>query len=286
MYWRLIHIPRASSFEIEHEYFHFRHLTRVACPACVFQPQAGFTEQLISLDSPFTLAQAGETTMANGSLENNEVASVWHSIRPWRPTLSLSVREITSVSATFVLSSPLATVDSSTDPLLASLELDGDVEDEARDETLDGNAGSHDTDSAVVTRSTQIISDVLSKGLSVKVNGTPWQRVLMKIEDVSDEAIIILFGLMPGRQYDIELGIVPGENTIRGQITTGAHGFCLLSNRSLSFTYNLVPALVMQLMAHVLDQIPTAAKNAHSHHPTHISHLLPRLHLPYIPPHP
>ena len=30
----------------------------------------------------------------------------WHSVRPWHPTLSLSVREITSVSVTFILSSP------------------------------------------------------------------------------------------------------------------------------------------------------------------------------------
>ena len=71
---------------------------------------------------------------------------------------------------------------------------------------------------------TQIISDVLSKGLSVKVNGIPWQRVLIKIDEETDEAVIILFGLMPGRQYDVELGIVPGERTLRGQFTTGESG--------------------------------------------------------------
>ena len=71
------------------------------------------------------------------------------------------------------------------------------------------------------------MSDVLSKGLSVKVNGTPWQRVLMKIDDEADEAVIILFGLMPGRQYDVELGIVPNEKTLRSQITTGTYPVCV-----------------------------------------------------------
>lgn len=88
----------------------------------------------------------------------------------------------------------------------------------------DDNAPSEDSNLLIPessNRPTQIISDVLSKGLSVKVNGTPWQRVLMKIDEVTDEAVIILFGLMPSRQYDIELGILPGD-TLRGQFTTGA----------------------------------------------------------------
>ena len=67
-----------------------------------------------------------------------------------------------------------------------------------------------------------IVSDILAKGLSVKVNGTPWQRVILKMDDMLDEAIIILYGLMPSRQYDVELGILPGEASVRGQITTGA----------------------------------------------------------------
>ncbi|KAF7792092.1 hypothetical protein EIP86_003122 [Pleurotus ostreatoroseus] len=136
----------------------------------------------------------------------------WHSVRPWRPTLSLVVREITSVSATFILS---ALVHSSADSnaaavveqSLASIGLSNLSNDE---DGSDGDAGG----------GPQIVSDVLSKGLSVKVNGTPWQRVLMRVDDEADEAVIILFGLMPGRQYDIELGIVPNEKTLRSQITT------------------------------------------------------------------
>lgn len=133
-------------------------------------------------------------------------ASQWHSIRPWRPTLSLLVREITSVSATFILSSPLGSDSSSSEPSLASLGITNDSDDD-----IEQDAGG---------RQIQIVSDVLSKGLSIKVNGTPWQRVLMKIDDEADEAVIILFGLMPGRQYDVELGIVPNEKILRGQITT------------------------------------------------------------------
>ncbi|EKM57041.1 uncharacterized protein PHACADRAFT_194616 [Phanerochaete carnosa HHB-10118-sp] len=134
--------------------------------------------------------------------------SQWHSIRPWRPSLSLAVREITSVSATFILSSPLGPSDfASVEQSLASLGITNDEDEDASE----GNGSS---------RGVQIVSDVLSKGLSVKVNGTPWQRVLMKIDDEADQAVIILFGLMPGRQYDVELGIVPTESSLRSQITT------------------------------------------------------------------
>ncbi|OAX35185.1 hypothetical protein K503DRAFT_858772 [Rhizopogon vinicolor AM-OR11-026] len=55
-----------------------------------------------------------------------------------------------------------------------------------------------------------IIADALlgSKGLSVSVNGSPWQRVLIRLHDLLDEAVIIIYGLMPGRHYDIDLGLI------------------------------------------------------------------------------
>ncbi|TFY57796.1 hypothetical protein EVG20_g8404, partial [Dentipellis fragilis] len=127
--------------------------------------------------------------------------SKWHSLRPWNHRLSLSVLEITSVSATFVLSS----LSSQTN---LSLLLDGEDYDGAENATP-RPSGTH-----------QIISDALSKGLSVKVNATPWQRVLIRIDDETDEAVIIIYGLMPGRQYDIELGIIPGEERVKGHIVT------------------------------------------------------------------
>lgn len=182
---------------------------------------------------------------------NDPSSTLWHSIRPWRPTLSLSVREITSVSATFILSSPLASYGgdfTATDGTEGEEELLGEEDDDVlfeSDVVLEGEEGRrkhHDVSmmrrlkerrpahaqqqqqqqSLPAPRQTQIVADALSKGLSVKVNGTPWQRVLMKVDDEADEAVIILFGLMPGRQYDVELGIVPAESVLRSQITTGA----------------------------------------------------------------
>ncbi len=134
----------------------------------------------------------------------------WHSVRPWHPTLSLSVREITSVSVTFILASPYSAHDSA-NPELASLGLSSSDDDDQ----------SRDSASTADTSQSQVVSDILTKGLSVKVNGTPWQRVILRMDDMLDEAIIILYGLMPSRQYDVELGILPGESSVRSQITTG-----------------------------------------------------------------
>jgi hypothetical protein len=112
---------------------------------------------------------------------------------------ALSVREITSVSATFILSAEARVSD---EPTLADFGWTEDGEESDEDSTP------------------RIIPDTLSKGLSLLVNGQPWQRVLMRIDDRADEAIIIIYGLMPGRQYDIELGVAPGDENIRGQVTT------------------------------------------------------------------
>ncbi|KAI0371269.1 hypothetical protein BV20DRAFT_965450 [Pilatotrama ljubarskyi] len=135
----------------------------------------------------------------------------WHSVRPWHPTLSLAVREITSVSVTFILSCPYSATDAS-NPDPTSLGLSSsDEDDQSRDSVTTTDSGP-----------TQVVADILSKGLSVKVNGTPWQRVFLKMDEVFDEGIIILYGLMPARQYDIEMGLSPGQTStsVRGQITT------------------------------------------------------------------
>ncbi|CAE7067814.1 unnamed protein product [Rhizoctonia solani] len=64
------------------------------------------------------------------------------------------------------------------------------------------------------------ISDVLGKGLAVKVNNAPWQRVVMHVDEESDEeAVVILYGLMPSKHYEIELSVVAGES-IKGNLTT------------------------------------------------------------------
>ncbi|PIL27696.1 hypothetical protein GSI_10849 [Ganoderma sinense ZZ0214-1] len=134
----------------------------------------------------------------------------WHTIRPGHPSLCLSVREITSVSVTFVLSSPYSAHDP--DVSLSSLGLSSD-DDEDEASTSRPSASFPDT------QRPPTVTDIISNGFSVKVNGTPWRKVIVK-DDVADEAIIIVHGLMPARQYDVELGIMPGESTVRGQITT------------------------------------------------------------------
>ena len=127
---------------------------------------------------------------------NTTSTSQWHTVRPWTPRFVLTVREVTSVSATFILSSDLST---STDPPLASL----------------GLAPADDDDNF---EDVPLVSDALGRGLSVNVNGATWKRVLVRMDDEGDEAIIILYGLMPGRQYDIELGIVSLEEIGRAHV--------------------------------------------------------------------
>ncbi|CAK5272287.1 unnamed protein product [Mycena citricolor] len=147
--------------------------------------------------------------------------SEWHAIRPGKPPLSLYVREITSVSATFILSSTFSSArfgPDDADPFLASLGLaaeDENEEDEREDDETD-DSGSGEP------KKTSIISEALAKGLSVNVNGTVWKGVYIRIDEKIDEAVIIIYGLMPGKKYDIDLGLVQGgqSNNIRRQVVT------------------------------------------------------------------
>ncbi|KAF9530039.1 hypothetical protein CPB83DRAFT_892962 [Crepidotus variabilis] len=149
--------------------------------------------------------------------------SIWQSMKPWIPMLSLSVREITSVSATFILSAKL----NESDPSLASLGLEAAASDNAeenpseqKEETERVAIGSHGK------KQSSVIADTLAKGLSVNVNGAAWPRAVIRIDDQLDEAVIIIFALMPGRQYDIELGLPhPGQSstTLRRRVTTEDH---------------------------------------------------------------
>jgi hypothetical protein len=130
----------------------------------------------------------------------------WHSIRPWTRRLSLSIREISSVSATFILSSPLTRTEA--EPSLVSLSVIADEDDQENvDYELFGNGGP------------KVVSDALAKGLFASVNGSPWDRVIWHLDENHDEAVIIIFGLLPGMQYDIDLVLVRGGN-VRQRITT------------------------------------------------------------------
>jgi hypothetical protein len=133
------------------------------------------------------------------------MADQWQSIRPWIHRFALSVNQVSSVSATFTLKSALTTRPDD-DPALESI---------VKNEGEDGSTEHPDP-----SMRSHAVSDALTQGLSVKVNSSPWQRVLLRVDEESDQAIIIVFGLMPGRQYDVELGITQRQQSLRSQITT------------------------------------------------------------------
>ncbi|EDR04664.1 uncharacterized protein LACBIDRAFT_304417 [Laccaria bicolor S238N-H82] len=141
--------------------------------------------------------------------------STWNSITPWSPQLNLSVREITSVSATFILSSDL---NGEFDISLASIGFTAAADDDDDDEDQASSSSKPD----FTRKGPSIITEALAKGLSVTVNATPWQRVFIRIDDKVDEAVIIIYGLMPGRQYDIDLAVVQAgkQSTLRQQVIT------------------------------------------------------------------
>ncbi|KAJ7039754.1 hypothetical protein C8F04DRAFT_996125 [Mycena alexandri] len=153
----------------------------------------------------------------DGTFIDSLGVSEWHTIRPGKPPLSLSVREITSVSVTFILSSTFSDFTAEAEPFLASLGLaaeDDNEEDDGDDETDDSVSAEQ--------KKLSVISEVLAKGLSVNVNSATWKGVYIRIDDKTDEAVIIIYGLMPGKKYDIDLGLVQGgqSNNIRRQVIT------------------------------------------------------------------
>ncbi|KAJ6571686.1 hypothetical protein B0H19DRAFT_1255632 [Mycena capillaripes] len=153
----------------------------------------------------------------DGTFLDSSGFSEWHTIRPGKLPLSLSVREITSVSVTFILSSTFSDFPAEAEPFLASLGLAADDDNEEDD-------GDDETDDSVSAeqKKPSVISEVLAKGLSVNVNSATWKGVYIRIDDKTDEAVIIIYGLMPGKKYDIDLGLVQGgqSNNIRRQVIT------------------------------------------------------------------
>jgi hypothetical protein len=128
---------------------------------------------------------------------NSASSSNWHTIRPWSSRLSLVVREITSVSATFILTS--RPVDSPEE--LAALGLDDP-------ELFDDHDTLHST-------------DLLGRELAVKVNGAAWEKILVDVVEEGEEAIIVLYGLMPGRHYEVEINVISGKDQpIRKHVVT------------------------------------------------------------------
>lgn len=155
----------------------------------------------------------------------------WQAIRPWAPPLCLAVKEITSVSVTFILSSTVS--DPEIDPSLASRGLIAAAEEESKSpqETEPAVASSSAISSPLCTtgesmksQTRSFIADAVTNRLSVTVNGSPWQRAFIHIDEQSDEAVIIVYALMPGRQYDIELILIPsGQQPSDNNAATTTH---------------------------------------------------------------
>ncbi|EIW77238.1 hypothetical protein CONPUDRAFT_168227 [Coniophora puteana RWD-64-598 SS2] len=210
---------------------------------------------------------------------SGDAKSDWHTIRPWTPRLALAVREITSVSATFVLADSLAVPDELAEGFEGDEEGDGGGEDQGQGQgdgnaegdggergeekakeregrsrrrgmstsswssTKDGGDGADgdgggnvsttgadnanaNTNASSEERSLEssrpTIADALAPGLSLTVNGSPWARVILRVDEPGDRAVIVIYGLMPGRQYDIDLGLQTAWGNVRGRITTDA----------------------------------------------------------------
>ncbi|KAF9028780.1 hypothetical protein BDZ89DRAFT_1065865 [Hymenopellis radicata] len=173
-------------------------------------------------------------------------STTWHSIRPWSPPLTLSVREITSVSVTFILS---ASPSGETDSLMACLGL------EPSELEHDGDDSDDDL------KKQTVVASALAGGLSVQVDRSSWRRVFIRIDDKADEAVIIIYGLMPGRQYDVDLELVQGgqKNRLERRVVT-ADGD---SPDSANLDH---PASIADNMSSPSSSSPSPATPASTHH--------------------
>ncbi|KAI6045231.1 hypothetical protein EDC04DRAFT_2636565 [Pisolithus marmoratus] len=163
--------------------------------------------------------QAEQSTSASPPTRQS---STWHAIRPWTPLLTLAVREITSVSVTFILSSVLDTRVSA-----ASANTDRAEADQTLDQVSSSTSGS----ASVVTANSStaispveshqpVLADILTQELSVDVNGSSWKHFILHMPDAADEAIVLIYGLHPGRQYDIDIALVGGGMVGRRMVVT------------------------------------------------------------------
>ena len=156
--------------------------------------------------------------------------TVWHAIRPWTPRFSLVVREVTSVSATFVLTPAGNANASDSSKSTGKNGIDGSTLDDAL------HANGTNADSSSSSAMPNIVSEAFNRGLTVTVNGAQWKRVLMRMDEAHGEAVIVLFGLMPARQYDVELGIVlgetEGEEVVHSRMVTQAQRMFLWYSRT------------------------------------------------------
>lgn len=124
----------------------------------------------------------------------------WETIRPWIDRLAIQVKELTSISATFVLTSAINHVkldEEITDALL------NDIDPVFKADGLFKSVG-----------------EILDHGFAVKVNDTRWNNYFLNVDEEEDEAVIILYGLRPGRMYEVELTIEQDETAVRKEFVT------------------------------------------------------------------
>jgi hypothetical protein len=122
--------------------------------------------------------------------------SGWETIRPWTNRIAIQVKELTSISATFILSSATAA-----DP------GDGEL------------AGLHAAEQTP-QQSQKPVGEILARGFTVKVNNGSWNNYFLSVEEDSSEAVIILHGLRPGRHYEVELTLEQDESGLRKDFAT------------------------------------------------------------------
>ena len=112
--------------------------------------------------------------------------AVWHTVRPWTPRFTLVVREVTSVSATFVLTPAGNTNTPDSSKSIVKNGVDGST----LEDTSHTNSNSGSSDSLIPN----IVSEAFNRGLTVTVNGAQWKRVLMRMDEAHGEAVIVLLG--------------------------------------------------------------------------------------------
>lgn len=135
--------------------------------------------------------------------------------------MTLAVREITSVSVTFILSSVLDARVSA-----ASANTDGADAEQTFDQvsSTSGSASVITATSSIavspVDSHRPVLADILTQELSVDVNGSSWKHFILHVPDAADEAIVLIYGLHPGRQYDIDIALVGGGMVGRRMVVT------------------------------------------------------------------
>jgi len=138
------------------------------------------------------------------------VPARWETIRPWIDRLAIQVKELTSISATFMLTSAISHVK---------------LEEETTGSLLNDLDPVFKADGLFKS-----VGEILDRGFTVKVNDARWNNYFLNVDE--EEAVIILYGLRPGKMYEIELTIEQDENAVRKEFVTlkNEAGACSLFN--------------------------------------------------------